>query len=58
MTMMINTISAADKAFIMSSSKSALFYKSFVLAMFLNFCKLKESVFFCRLLTKCLMKQF
>ena len=54
---MINAMSAADKAFIMSSSKSPLFYKSLVRVVFPNFFKLRESVFFCRLLTKCVIKQ-
>ena len=54
---MINAMSAADKAFIMSSSKSPLFYKSLVRVVFPNFFKLRESVFFCRLLTKCVIQQ-
>ena len=54
---MINAISAEDKAFIMSSSKSPLFYKSLVRVVFPNLFKLRESVFFSRLLTKCVIKQ-
>ena len=54
---MINALSAEDKAFIMSSSKSPLFYKSLVRVVFPNFFKLRESVFISRLLTKCVIKQ-